>query len=83
MVSVTDSSLNAISGATVYLDDLKKETTDSYGRLIIAGVLTGWHVITVKKTGYMDAMQRTNVQGDAMILIRLTRQVSHGTSESE
>jgi hypothetical protein len=55
------------------LDDLKKGITDYTGRFVITGVSAGWHVITVKKTGYSDAIQRENIQRDVMLLIRMTR----------
>jgi hypothetical protein len=71
IISVFDLSSSAVSGATVYVDDVKKGTTDSSGRLIIAGVAQGSHEILVKKLGFQDAYQRPYINFDMALYIRL------------
>jgi len=71
IISVFDLSSSPISGATVYIDDAKKGTTDSSGKLMITGIPEGYHMILVKKRGYQDAYQREYVNRDMMLYIRL------------
>jgi hypothetical protein len=71
IVNVFDLSNNAVSGATIYVDDVKKGTTDSSGRLIITGMIEGYHVIIVKKRGYQDAYQREYINRDTALYVRL------------
>lgn len=67
----------AVSGATVYLDNVSKGTTDYTGRKAVTGVSRGWHTVMVKKTGYQDVTQQVSVQGSTTVTISL-RQAQTG-----
>jgi len=73
-VNVRDSSTGAVvAGATVYLDGIRKGTTDYLGRLTITGVARGSHTIGVSKTGYGAATQQVYVARSTSLTILLPR----------
>jgi hypothetical protein len=61
----------AISGASVYLDGIRKGTTDYSGRLVLTGVTRGSHTISVTKTGYKTTTQQTYISGSTSVAVRL------------
>jgi len=71
-VTVTDSATRgSVYGASVYLDGVRKGTTDYQGKVTISAVAKGSHTITVKKVGYQEATQRFFVQRDMSVTISL------------
>ena len=76
-VEVTDGT-DAISGATITLDDDDTETTDSDGEATFTDVSGGNHTIKVEKDNYVTVTETVKVDGDTTAEIEMvaTRTVS-------
>jgi len=60
-----------VQGASVYMDDDLKGTTDANGMLVISNVLKGEHILKVTKAGYEDYEKKVNIKKDTMVNVRL------------
>jgi hypothetical protein len=74
-VAVIVSELNgsAISSAFVYLNGSLKGATDRNGYLTIINVLLGNHVLTVRKTGYLDYSTPMTIPSSLTINVTLSK----------
>lgn len=69
-VKVTDGT-DAISGATITLDDDDTETTDSDGEATFEDLTAGSHTIKVEKENYVTQTVDVTVNGDTEVTVEL------------
>jgi hypothetical protein len=68
-INVIDSSTGApVSGVIVFMDNIRKGTTNRYGQIVVRGVTPGYHTFTLTKT--MSQCYWVNVYSDLFFTVR-------------